>query len=98
MPQAMPMDTNILEWHYVITGTKGSPYEGGHYHGKLKFPPEVRGAPCLPCAGSRPPPQILLPPQGCFFGVLYFACPVHCCTLIEALHSNMDPPCLCAFF
>lgn len=35
------MDTNILEWHYVITGTKGSPYEGGHYHGKLKFPPEV---------------------------------------------------------
>lgn len=40
--QAMPMDNNILEWHYVITGTKGSPYEGGHYHGKLKFPPEVR--------------------------------------------------------
>ncbi|CAN0342702.1 unnamed protein product [Ectocarpus sp. 12 AP-2014] len=38
---AMPMDNNILEWHYVITGTKGSPYEGGHYHGKLKFPPEV---------------------------------------------------------
>lgn len=37
----MPMETNILEWHYVITGTKGSPYEGGHYHGKLKFPPEV---------------------------------------------------------
>lgn len=40
--QAAPLDSNILEWHYVITGTKGSPYEGGHYHGKLKFPPEVR--------------------------------------------------------
>ncbi|CAM9251769.1 unnamed protein product [Phaeothamnion confervicola] len=38
--QAAPLETNILEWHYVITGTKGSPYEGGHYHGKLKFPSE----------------------------------------------------------
>ncbi|EGZ22452.1 hypothetical protein PHYSODRAFT_497843 [Phytophthora sojae] len=35
-----PLEKNILEWHYVITGTKGTPYEGGFYHGKLKFPPE----------------------------------------------------------
>ena len=26
---ATPLETNILEWHYVITGTKGTPYDGG---------------------------------------------------------------------
>ena len=25
--EALPLETNILEWHYVITGTKGTPYE-----------------------------------------------------------------------
>ena len=25
--EALPLESNILEWHYVITGTKGSPYE-----------------------------------------------------------------------
>ncbi|KAH8043546.1 hypothetical protein JL722_15136 [Aureococcus anophagefferens] len=33
---ARPLESNVLEWHYVITGTKDSVYEG-HYHGKLKF-------------------------------------------------------------
>jgi ubiquitin-conjugating enzyme E2 J2 len=27
--QALPKESNILEWHYVIEGPKGSPYEGG---------------------------------------------------------------------
>jgi ubiquitin-conjugating enzyme E2 J2 len=26
--EAAPLEKNILEWHYVITGAKGTPYEG----------------------------------------------------------------------
>lgn len=37
---AEPLTSNILEWHYVVTGPKDSPYVGGYYHGKLVFPPE----------------------------------------------------------
>ncbi|RHY34745.1 hypothetical protein DYB32_000682 [Aphanomyces invadans] len=36
--EAIPLENNILEWHYVIRGI--GVYEGGYYHGKLKFPPE----------------------------------------------------------
>ena len=28
---ARPLETNILVWHYVLKGAKGSPYEGGTY-------------------------------------------------------------------
>ena len=35
--EAVPLETNIREWHFVITGAKGSAYEGGFYHGKLEF-------------------------------------------------------------
>lgn len=38
--QAMPNEANILEWHYVIEGSSGTPYHGGFYHGKLIFPKE----------------------------------------------------------
>ena len=38
--RAVPNESNILEWHYVIEGSAGTPYEGGHYHGKLIFPKE----------------------------------------------------------
>lgn len=37
---AEPLQNNILEWHYLVRGPENSPYEGGIYHGKLKFPPE----------------------------------------------------------
>lgn len=37
--EAVPLESNILEWHYVITGPTESPYHGGEYHGKLIFPP-----------------------------------------------------------
>lgn len=33
-----PNESNILEMHYVIEGSPGTPYEGGVYHGKLIFP------------------------------------------------------------
>jgi ubiquitin-conjugating enzyme E2 J2 len=26
---AKPLESNILGWHYVLTGPKGTPYEGG---------------------------------------------------------------------
>ncbi|OWZ11199.1 Ubiquitin-conjugating enzyme E2 [Phytophthora megakarya] len=55
--QAVPVETNILEWHYVITGTKGTPYEGGFYHGKLKFPPEYP---------MKPPSVMMITPNGRF--------------------------------
>lgn len=38
--RAAPKEINILEWHYVIEGQKGSPFEGGFYHGTVVFPPE----------------------------------------------------------
>lgn len=38
-------------------GAKGSPYEGGYYHGKLKFPPEYP---------LKPPSILMLTPSGRF--------------------------------
>jgi ubiquitin-conjugating enzyme E2 J2 len=33
--KAEPLPSNILEWHYVVTGPEHSPYSGGFYHGKV---------------------------------------------------------------
>ncbi len=38
--QARPLENDILTFHYVLQGPAGSPYEGGYYHGYLKFPSE----------------------------------------------------------
>ena len=54
---AMPLEDNILEWHYMILGPKGSPFEGGCYHGKLRFPPEYP---------FKPPAIYMLTPNGRF--------------------------------
>jgi ubiquitin-conjugating enzyme E2 J2 len=54
---ALPNDTNILEWHYVIEGVEGSHFEGGYYHGKLVFPREYP---------LKPPAVIMLTPSGRF--------------------------------
>ncbi|CAG8530607.1 5838_t:CDS:2 [Ambispora leptoticha] len=37
---AKPLDSNILEWHYVIRGPQDTPYHNGEYHGVLTFPSE----------------------------------------------------------
>ncbi|KAJ0407818.1 hypothetical protein P43SY_008279 [Pythium insidiosum] len=55
--RAVPLEKNILEWYYVITGTDGTPYEGGYYFGKLKFPPEYP---------MKPPSVLMLTPSGRF--------------------------------
>lgn len=55
--EAVPLETNILEWHYVIHGTAGTDYEGGCYHGMLKFPPEYP---------LKPPSVIMVTASGRF--------------------------------
>ncbi|MED6170720.1 Ubiquitin-conjugating enzyme E2 34 [Stylosanthes scabra] len=37
---ARPSPNDILEWHYVLEGSEGTPFAGGYYYGKIKFPPE----------------------------------------------------------
>jgi len=37
---AKPVESNILEWHYVIRGPPETPYHNGEYHGVLLFPAE----------------------------------------------------------
>eukprot|EP00744_Colponema_vietnamica_P005329 GILI01007813.1.p1 GENE.GILI01007813.1~~GILI01007813.1.p1 ORF type:complete len:217 (+),score=47.37 GILI01007813.1:268-918(+) len=54
---ARPNPVNILEWHYVIWHLPDGPYEGGVYHGKLKFPVEFP---------YRPPSIMMLTPSGRF--------------------------------
>lgn len=42
---AHPSESNILEWHYIITGPPETPYEGGQYWGTLMFPSNYPFAP-----------------------------------------------------
>lgn len=42
---AHPSESNILEWHYIITGPENTPYHGGQYWGTLVFPPTYPFAP-----------------------------------------------------
>ena len=52
-----PNPNDILEFHYVHFGHKGTPYEGGVYHGKLVFPKEYP---------FKPPSVIMMTPNGRF--------------------------------
>ncbi|KAI9016091.1 ubiquitin-conjugating enzyme/RWD-like protein [Hyaloraphidium curvatum] len=54
---ARPLESNILEWHYVIRGPPDSPYAGGEYHGKLIFPSDYP---------FKPPAIKMLTPSGRF--------------------------------
>ncbi|GMS83829.1 hypothetical protein PENTCL1PPCAC_6004, partial [Pristionchus entomophagus] len=54
---AQPLEENILEWHYVIKGSKGTAFEGGLYHGKLVFPCEFPW---------KPPSIYMFTPNGRF--------------------------------
>ena len=42
---AHPSESNILEWHYILTGAPSTPYEGGQYWGTLLFPSDYPFAP-----------------------------------------------------
>ncbi|XP_066325865.1 probable ubiquitin-conjugating enzyme E2 33 [Miscanthus floridulus] len=54
---ARPLPNDILEWHYVLEGSKGTPIEGGYYYGKLKFPPDYP---------FKPPSICMTTPSGRF--------------------------------
>lgn len=55
--QTKPLEANILEWHYLITGPKDSPYEGGEYYGKVIFPSDYP---------FKPPAIKMITPNGRF--------------------------------
>lgn len=52
-----PLESNLLEWHYVIEGSKDTPYETGFYWGKLIFPKTYP---------LKPPSVMMLTPNGRF--------------------------------
>eukprot|EP00301_Raphidiophrys_heterophryoidea_P001794 c10851_g1_i1.p1 GENE.c10851_g1_i1~~c10851_g1_i1.p1 ORF type:complete len:205 (+),score=17.27 c10851_g1_i1:46-660(+) len=54
---AFPLPNDLLEWHYAIQGPKDSPFAGGVYHGKIKFPSEYP---------NKPPAIFMFTPNGRF--------------------------------
>ncbi|KAG6518024.1 hypothetical protein ZIOFF_021425 [Zingiber officinale] len=54
---ARPSPSDILDWHFVLEGSKGTPFEGGYYYGKLKFQPDYP---------FKPPSISLITPNGRF--------------------------------
>ncbi|KAJ2308325.1 Ubiquitin-conjugating enzyme E2 6 [Coemansia sp. RSA 2706] len=54
---AKPLESNILEWHYVVRGPPDTAYENGEYHGKLKFPSDYP---------YKPPAIQMITPSGRF--------------------------------
>ncbi|KAG0485248.1 hypothetical protein HPP92_009013 [Vanilla planifolia] len=54
---ARPLPSDILEWHYVLEGSEGTPFAGGYYYGKIKFPPEYP---------FKPPSISMITPSGRF--------------------------------
>ena len=55
--RARPLESDILTFHYVVEGPKGTPYENGYYHGLLKFPSEYP---------FKPPAVLMITPNGRF--------------------------------
>ncbi|KAJ2234276.1 Ubiquitin-conjugating enzyme E2 6 [Coemansia sp. RSA 485] len=54
---AKPLESNILEWHYVLRGPPETAYTGGEYHGRLKFPADYP---------YKPPAIQMITPSGRF--------------------------------
>ena len=42
---ALPDPNNILLWYYLLDGPKGTPYDGGVYIGKIRFPTDYPYSP-----------------------------------------------------
>ncbi|XP_073011418.1 ubiquitin-conjugating enzyme E2 34-like [Typha latifolia] len=54
---ARPSPTDILDWHFVLEGSEGTPFAGGYYYGKLRFPPDYP---------FKPPSISMITPSGRF--------------------------------
>ncbi|KAF0979152.1 hypothetical protein FDP41_001495 [Naegleria fowleri] len=55
--EAHPLEDNLFEWHFTLSGPKGTDFEGGIYHGRIILPPEYP---------HKPPDIVLLTPNGRF--------------------------------
>lgn len=74
---AKPNDENILEWHYIISGPPNTPFEGGQYHGLLRFPHEYP---------FKPPSISVVTPNG------RFACNTRLCLSMSDYHPDTWNP------
>ncbi|KAJ1913431.1 Ubiquitin-conjugating enzyme E2 6 [Mycoemilia scoparia] len=74
---AKPLESNILEWHYVLRGPQETPYEGGEYHGRLKFPQDYP---------YKPPAIQMITPNG------RFDVNTNICTTMSNFHPNLWNP------
>ena len=74
---AEPLPSNILVWHYVIKGPEETPYEGGIYHGIIKFPTDYP---------FKPPAIYILTPNG------RFKTNVQLCMSISSFHPETWNP------
>ncbi|KAL1528268.1 hypothetical protein AB1Y20_009625 [Prymnesium parvum] len=75
--RAKPLETNMKEWHYVLQGPPDTPYEGGLYHGKVKFPEEYP---------FKPPAIYMITPNG------RFATDTRLCLSISDFHPELWTP------
>ncbi|KAF2487527.1 ubiquitin-conjugating enzyme E2 6 [Neohortaea acidophila] len=74
---AHPSETNILEWHYILTGPPSTPYEGGQYWGTLVFPSDYP---------FKPPAIRMHTPSG------RFRCSERLCLSISDFHPKSFNP------
>lgn len=75
--EAKPNDSNILEWHYIITGPPGTPFEDGQYHGILRFPSDYP---------FKPPSISMVTPNG------RFTCNTRLCLSMSDYHPDTWNP------
>lgn len=75
--EAKPTDQNILEWHYIITGPPGTPFENGQYHGILRFPGDYP---------FKPPSISMVTPNG------RFTCNTRLCLSMSDYHPDTWNP------
>lgn len=74
---AHPSESNILEWHYILTGPEKTPYEGGQYWGTLVFPSDYP---------FKPPAIRMHTPSG------RFRCSERLCLSISDFHPKSFNP------
>ncbi|AQK82836.1 Ubiquitin-conjugating enzyme E2 34 [Zea mays] len=89
---------NLID--YVLEGSKGTPFEGGYYYGKLKFPPDYPFKPpsismTTPSGRFAPHKRICLSMSDCNSNCLHFlsfvglTCKTLCCSILTGLLSFM---------
>jgi len=83
LPLVAVDESDICCWHYLLQGPPDTPYEGGWYIGKLRFP--VRAAARKPSSGSR---SAAFSPAAC--GVVHTAACAERLSLRAAVDHDAD--------